>query len=208
MKKFLSLILSLSIILGFFAFVINAIVITKVDDKILTLEEASKLTDIDMIVVLGCKVWDENKPSHMLEDRLMTAIDVYQTGVCDKILMTGDSQNEKEYDETGVMKEYAETWGADKADILVDKLGLSTYESMYRLKELYGAKKVIVVTQGYHLSRALYCANELGVEAYGVESDLRTYGKAIYNNAREAVARVKDYFFCVAKPIPEIPLEK
>ncbi len=192
--------MSLFIIFGIFTFVINAVVITKVNDKVFTVEQASRLEDVDMIVVLGCMVWDENKPSHMLEDRLMTAIDVYETGVCGKILMTGDSQNEKEYDETGVMKEYAKNWGADKADILVDKLGLSTYESMSRLVEIYNPKKVIVVTQGYHLSRALYCANELGVEAYGVESDLRPYGKTVYNNLREAVARVKDYFFCVMKP--------
>ena len=73
---------------------------------------------------------------------------------------------------------------------------------MYRAKEVFGATKIIIVTQGYHLSRAIYCAESLGLEAYGVSSDLRNYGKAIYNNVREFAARVKDFGYCIIKPEP------
>ncbi len=201
MKKMLIILLSLCILAGVFVIGVNAYITTSVKDNILTPKKASELEDVDCILVLGCLVWDEETPSHMLEDRLLTAVELYKNGTAPKLLMSGD-HGRKDYDEVNVMKNFALDKGVASEDVFMDHAGFSTYESMYRAKEIFGAKKIVIVTQGYHISRAIYCAESLGLEAYGVESDRRDYGKALYNNLRESLARVKDFFYCVIKPEP------
>jgi vancomycin permeability regulator SanA len=83
--------------------------------------------------------------------------------------------------------------------IILDGKGYSTYESVYNAVKQYGAKKIVIVTQEYHLYRALYIAEGLGIEAYGVHADLRSYRNQVYRTAREQVARVKDFILTVAK---------
>ncbi|MBQ8228498.1 MAG: YdcF family protein [Clostridia bacterium] len=201
LKKIVAVFLVICILIGAFVVGVNALMVCSAKKKILTVEEAAKLEDVDCILVLGCLVWSETTPSHMLEDRLSVGIDLYSNGAAPKILMSGD-HGRKDYDEVNVMKNFAIEQGVESENIFMDHAGFSTYESMYRAKEVFGATKIIIVTQGYHLSRAIYCAESLGLEAYGVSSDLRNYGKAIYNNVREFAARVKDFGYCIIKPEP------
>lgn len=155
----------------------------------------------DYVVVLGAGIRNNSTPTPMLEDRIITGVNVYKELGGGKLLMTGDSV-EPDHDETMVMAEYAMGMGVDEKDIIKDGYGLSTYDSMWRARNIYGAKKIVIVTQKYHLSRALYIAKALGMEAYGVASDLREYpiGKMVQYVAREILARNKDFAFSILKP--------
>ena len=142
-----------------------------------------------------------NAPSPMLEDRLQKGIELYNKNISNKIIMSGDHGRE-EYDEVNIMKDFAIDKGVKSEDIFMDHAGFSTYESIYRAKEIFEAKKIIIVTQSYHLYRALYIANSLGIEAYGVSADLRTYTNQLSREIREIVARDKDFIKCIYKPKP------
>lgn len=109
-----------------------------------------------------------------------------------KILVTGDHADEG-YNEVDPMINFCIDSGIERADILSDPLGVSTYESISRALSEFGAKKIIIVTQEYHLYRALYIADRLGIEAYGVSADLNTYAGQFFRDAREIPARVKDF---------------
>lgn len=160
--------------------------------------EKDKLSDIDCILILGAGIRND-KPSPMLEDRLNEGIKLYKEGIAPKIIMSGD-HGRKDYDEVNIMKEYAIDQGVLSEDIFMDHAGFSTYESIYRAKKIFNVNKIVVVTQKYHLYRALYIANKLGVEAYGVNSDPRRYVGAAYREAREILARNKDFLKCIIKP--------
>ncbi len=200
-KKLIAILVSICILIGAFGVGINAYMLLSAKDNILTSEQTKDLKNVDCILVLGCLVWSDTRPSHMLEDRLLTAIDLYNQGAAPKILMSGDHGRE-EYDEVNVMKNFAIDEGVESENIFMDHAGFSTYESMYRAKEVFKAQKIIIVTQQYHLPRAIKCAESLGLEAYGVSADLRNYGKPVYNAVRESAARVKDFFYCIIKPEP------
>ena len=137
----------------------------------------------------------------MLEDRLLEGIKLYQNNVSNKIIMSGD-HGRKEYNEVKIMKDYAIEKGIPSENIFMDHAGFSSYESIYRAKEIFGANKIVIVTQKYHLYRALYIANQLGIEAYGVGADPRQYVGATYRELREILARNKDFVKCIFKPEP------
>ena len=158
------------------------------------------LENADCILVLGAGVRN-NKPTPMLNDRLEAAIQLYNDGKASKIIMSGD-HGQEDYNEVGVMKTFAIENGVPSADIFMDHAGFSTYESLYRAKEVFQAKKVIIVTQNYHLYRALYIANQLGIEAVGVPSNPRSYSGQTMRDIREVAARVKDIITCIYKPAP------
>ena len=101
------------------------------------------------------------------------------------------------------MKQFAIEKGIPSEDIFMDHAGFSTYDSIYRAKEIFGAKKIIIVTQEYHLYRALHIANRLGIEAYGVGADPRQYVGAFNREVREILARNKDFVKCIIKPNPK-----
>ena len=162
MKKLIITLIIIIILSIIYVFSINAYVKLSTKDKILTIKEATKLEDIDCILVLGAGIWGD-KPSPMLEDRLLTGIELYNNNISEKIVMSGD-HGQKEYDEVNIMKEYAIEKGIESSNIFMDHAGFSTYESIYRLKEIFKAKKVVIVTQKYHLHRALYIAEQLGIE--------------------------------------------
>lgn len=200
-RRFVSIFLCLCI-LGITALtVINAGVKMSTEDQILSSEEAVKLEDVDCILVLGCLVRDDGSPSHMLQDRLRRGIELYDLGAAPKLLMSGD-HGRVEYDEVATMKQYAIDAGIASEDVFMDHAGFSTYESIYRAKEIFQAKKILIVTQEYHLYRALHIANRLGLEAYGVSSDYRTYVGQSMRDFREMLARVKDFGTCIFKPKP------
>ena len=180
---------------------INLLVKGSVKDNILTPEQASQLQNVDCIVVLGCQVRSDGTPSHMLEDRLKRGVALYEAGAAPKILMSGD-HGTKGYDEVNAMKKYAMDAGLPTEDVFMDHAGFSTYETVYRAKEIFQAKKVIIVTQTYHLYRAMYIAKQLGMEAYGVAAEYREYGGQFNRDVREVLARVKDFGMCIFKPEP------
>ena len=181
-------------------FIINFYVVKTTKNQIITSDKISDLKDIDCILVLGAGIWGD-KPSPMLEDRLNEAISLYKQNVSAKIIMSGDHGRE-EYDEVNIMKDYAIEKGVPSEAIFMDHAGFSSYESIYRLREIFEAKKVVIVTQKYHLFRALYIANQFDLEAYGVNSDPRRYVGAAYRELREVLARNKDFIQCIIKPKP------
>ena len=182
-------------------FIINGYVKASAKGRILTTQKAAELEDVDCIIILGCQVKDDGSLSHMLRDRLMRGLEVYETGAAPKLLMSGDHGRE-EYDEVGAMKNYAIENGVPSEHVFMDHAGFSTYETMYRAKEIFKAEKVIIVTQEYHLYRALYIAERLGMEAYGVSADLNRYAGQSMRDFREVLARCKDWAMCIFKPEP------
>lgn len=179
---------------------INLYMILYSDRFTMSSEDAAQLQDVDCIMVLGCGVRGDS-PSPLLADRLQRGVEVFKLGGAPKILMSGD-HGQTNYDEVNVMKQYALNDGIAEADVFMDHAGFSTYESMYRAKEIFGVDKMIIVTQKYHLSRAVFIANKLGIEAYGVASDYQTFGGQFGRDCREVLARVKDSFTVVLKPKP------
>ena len=169
--------------------------------QILTETEAAALEGMDCILVLGCGVRQDGSPTHMLEDRLKQAEALYKLGAAPKLLMSGD-HSRTDYNEVGAMKAHAEEAGIPGEDVFMDHAGFSTYESLYRTKEIFGVEKVIIVTQEYHLYRALYIAQRMGLEAWGVSSDYRTYVGQPVREAREILARLKDVATTVFWPDP------
>ena len=188
-------ILIILIILG-----INLYVKNSTKKQIVDNNDYSNLNDIDCIIVLGAGIWGD-KPSPMLEDRLLQAIELYKNNVSSKIIMSGD-HGKQDYDEVNTMKDFAIEKGVPSENVFMDHAGFSSYESIYRAKEIFGAKKIVIVTQKYHLYRALYIANKLGIESYGVGADPRQYVGATYRELREILARNKDFIKCIFKPKP------
>lgn len=180
---------------------VNAYVKSVGGNNIITPEEASNLKDVDCIIVLGCLVKDNGIPSDMLADRLKRGIELYEKGSAPKIIMSGDHGRE-EYDEVNAMKQVAIDEGVASSDIFMDHAGFSTYESIYRVKEIFEADRIIIVSQEYHLYRAVYIAEKLGIEAYGVNADLRTYWGQSSRDLREILARCKDFVNAIFKPEP------
>ncbi|MDF2548536.1 MAG: SanA protein [Anaerosolibacter sp.] len=199
MWKVLVCLLIVAVVGATAVFGINSYVKMSVRAQILSPEEATQI-DSDCILVLGAGV-RAGRPSHMLEDRLLQGIQLYEKGASSRLIMSGD-HGRKEYDEVNVMKQFAIDAGIPSKQVFMDHAGFSTYESLYRARDIFQAKKIIIVTQEYHLYRALYIAKKLGIEANGVASDLRGYAGQEYRDAREILARAKDFFYVMVKPEP------
>lgn len=176
----------------------------KTGGKVLTLEEL-KATGVgyDCVLILGCGVYADGTPSPMLTDRMLTGVEVLQTGVTDRMLVSGDHRTDS-YDEVGVMKQFAIDAGISSERIFQDHDGYSTYDSIFRTKEIYGGRRVVIVSQEYHLYRALYLAEKLGMDAVGVCADRRPYRNQLVYELRETVARCKDVFYGLKQPKPTV----
>lgn len=201
-KKTLSIILRILIIfiilLGIMTVAINIYMINYSKKYILTIDNINTAS-VNCITVLGASVKSNGTPSNMLEDRLAESVVLYNVGVSNKIIMSGDHAND-DYDEVNTMKNYAIKKGIPSSDIFMDHAGLNTYDSMYRLKDIFEVNSTIIVTQDYHLYRAIYIARKLGIEAYGIASNPREYNGQFYRDIREILARVKDYFKVIFEP--------
>lgn len=205
-KRIFIVLITAVLLIAAAVFVPNFIVVNKTKNNIITAEAAKKLSDIDCAVILGAGVRD-GKPTPMLRDRLLTGIELYKSGAAKKLIMSGDHGTE-DYDEVNIMKSFAVENGVPDGDIFMDHAGFSTYETIYRAREIFEADNVIIVSQKYHLHRGLYIAERLGVKAVGVSADLNTYRGQIKRELREILARDKDFFKCVAKPKPTYLGEK
>jgi vancomycin permeability regulator SanA len=189
------IVVGISIILS-----INFYVILSTKKQIVDLSNLKNKNDYDCIIVLGAGIWGD-KPSPMLQDRLDEAIKLYEAGIAPKIIMSGDNGREG-YDEVNVMKDYAINKGIPSEDIFMDHAGFSTYESIYRAKEIFKVEKAIIVTQKYHLYRALHIGNKLGINVTGVGADPRKYSGQIFRELREILARNKDFIQAIFKLKP------
>lgn len=198
-------IIMLSIFILFYI-CINAYIKIKSYKKILK-DEPYNLKELDCLLVLGAGIINNERPTLMLRDRLDKSIELYKKGIAKKIIMSGDHSKEN-HDEVGIMKNYAIERGVSSTDIFKDHAGICTYDSIYRAKEIFGVKKMIIVTQKYHLYRAIFIADFLGTEAYGVKSDVRIYTKMPYHLVRESLARCKNFVKCILRVKPKYLGEK
>ena len=203
----LILVASLILTCAIAVFSMNAYVMNFSKSRIITPADAEELSDVDCIIVLGCLVEANGEPSDRLADRVLGGVELYKKGVAPKIIMSGD-HGRTDYDEVNAMKQVAIDAGIPSSEVFMDHAGFSTYESIYRAKEIFGAEKVIIVTQEYHLYRALYIAEKLGLEAYGVDADYHSYRGQITRDVREILARCKDFASIIFKPEPTYLGEK
>lgn len=173
----------------------NVVIVFGQRGNIKTIDEVEQAGEpYDCIVVLGAAVYPDGTPSPILADRIKVGVELYKAGVAPKIIMSGDNTSDREsYNEVVNMKRYAvDVLGATSEDIFCDHAGLNTYDSMYRAYHVFGAKRIVVVTQTYHLYRALFDAESFHVEAVGVPADLNTYVNQLRYDVREVAARVSD----------------
>lgn len=164
-------------------------------DNLIDADSAAELTeyDADCALVLGCGVYADGSPTPMLKDRLDVAIALYESGTVDRLLLSGD-HGQVEYNEIGCMFNYCLEAGLPKGALFLDHAGFSTYDSVYRAREIFEVKRMIIVTQVYHEFRALYIGRALGTDCIGVASGKQMYAGTIYREIREILARNKDIF--------------
>ena len=210
-RVFKVLLISLSVIL--IGIIACAFMINCVDEKgvknIISFEEISD-NEVDAIIVLGAGVKEDGSPCQMLEDRLKTAIAVYNKldKKC-KILLSG-AHGQDNYNEVKTMKKYIlDNLSISESDFFMDHAGFSTYDTMYRAKDIFEVNKAIVITNGYHLPRALYLAQKKNIEALGVASDLREYSGIDYYKFRERFSQIKAFLMSnITKSKPKFLGEK
>lgn len=178
----------------------NAVMLLHARSRILTPEELEP-GDWDCILVLGAGLQPDGSPSPMLRERIETGIRLYEAGAAPKLLMSGD-HGRADHDEVNAMKDAAIAAGIPSEDVFMDHAGFNTYDSLYRAGAIFGAERMVIVTQAYHLPRALYIAARLGLEAVGVPCDTQRYAGQLYRDIRELLARDKDFFQCVFLPEP------
>lgn len=168
------------------------------------ISESDNVPESHAILILGARVFSDGNVSLMLNDRLTTGFELFQEGKAPKIIVSGD-HGHKEYDEVNAMKSFLKEKGVPSEDIFMDHAGFSTYESLYRARDIFQVKKVIIVTQDFHLTRAVFIARELGLEAYGVAADKHVYHYVMLRSElREVIARNKDFFTAkIIKPLPK-----
>lgn len=178
----------------------NACVVLSTDEQILPSADTPP-EDLDCILVLGCGIRPDGSPTPMLASRVQRAAELYHAGWANKILMSGDNSR-KDYNEVGTMKAEAMKLGVPEEAIVLDHAGFSTYDSIYRARDIFGADRLVIVTQEYHLSRALYLANALDLTAWGVAAAPRNDAGQIGRDLREILARDKDFFTALLQPEP------
>ena len=153
-------------------------------------------------IVFGAGYWPSGRLSHALADRMDTAIDLYRQGKVNKLLLTGDNRFE-DYNEPARMAEYAQAQGLPRGDLVLDYAGRRTYDSCYRAGAIFGVERAVLVTQAFHLPRALYTCDRLGLEAVGVEADRREYVRALWYHLREVPALTRAWLdLNLTKPLP------
>ena len=209
--RFILFLIKIGILVAVVAVAINLFVIKSTDDQIVTYHNGddSSITNSDLvemsriepecIMVLGASVNPDGTPSPMLEDRLETGIALYFRGAAPKLLLTGDN-GQIEYNEVEAMKNYALAAGVPEEDIFLDHAGFSTYDSVYRASYVFGVASMIVVTQEYHLYRALHGCKKMGIAAVGAAAEQDVFDGQEMREVREALARVKDFVKWQIKP--------
>lgn len=168
---------------------VNFWVISKADKYKVDKDSISKA---ECIIIPGAYVYPDGRLSDILKDRVDIAIEILKKNTNLKILVTGD-HGTLQYDEVNTMRKYMELKGVNSSNIFMDHAGFSTYESIYRAKHIFKVKSAIIVTQDYHLKRAVYIARAMGIEAYGVKADKHIYVDIVKYRMRESLAIYKDF---------------
>lgn len=169
-KVLIFVIAGIALLIGIAAVSLSVYMVKATEKNIFTADTFKNDEKADCILILGAGVKD-GKPKPMLRDRLLTGIELYKSGAAEKIIMSGD-HGRADYDEVNVMRAFALEQGVSAEDIFLDHAGFSTYDSVYRAKNIFGAENIIIVSQKYHLYRALYIAKKLDVKAAGVSANL------------------------------------
>lgn len=193
MKKLIKISISICLILTLLIIITNIIIIGK---STYYIDNDINYKNYDYVLVLGASA-KNNRPSLMLKDRLDKVVEIYNENSNIKIILSGDSVKEN-YDETGVMYNYLTNSGINSNNIIIDKYGVSTYDSVVRIKDITKDKKVIIVTQKYHLYRSIYIAKQNNINVVGVKAYEYKYFGNLKREIREVLARTKDYFYCLS----------
>lgn len=191
-KKIIGLGVLSTLIAVFAGITINLLMLSGTENMIF-----AKTADVPVkqaALVLGARVYAEERPSPILEDRLATALELYQSKKVQKLLVSGD-HGRTDYDEVRAMRKYFTDRGVPAADVFMDHAGFDTYDSVYRARDVFQAESLVIVTQEFHLPRALYIAKRLGIDAAGIVADRREYtaGATRRNTLREPLARIKAF---------------
>jgi SanA protein len=153
--------------------------------------DVARVPHAQAALVLGAQVMPNGAPSSMLSDRITAAAELYKAGRVDKLLLSGD-HSRKNYDEVGTMRRILLAQGIPAEDIFTDHAGFDTWDSAQRAKRVFDVTSAVVVTQRFHMARALYDARRAGLQVTGFAADRRGYGRVMRRlQVREAAARVK-----------------
>ena len=155
MRKFVFLSVFFIAVVTVIVCAINIYIIETTSQNFLKTNDDISNEKYDCILVLGAGLRSDGTPSDMLSDRLSAAISLYKMGLSDTILLSGDRSGD-DYDEVSSMRQYCINNGIPQDSIMCDDKGFSTFETMYNVKSIEGIERILVVTQGYHLHRALY----------------------------------------------------
>ncbi len=166
------------------------------------------LTELDAVparpvaIVFGAGVRADGRLTPMLADRMETAIELYRAGKVRKLLVSGDNRF-ADYDEPTAMYNYAVARGVPAADVVRDFAGRRTYDTCYRAGAIFGVQDALLVTQRFHLPRALFTCRSLGIDALGVSADRRVYWSNAYYRFRDAFATLRAWWDVeIARPLP------
>lgn len=174
---------------GAIVFLPQIVIFSSAKDHIYTLKD---IPERPIGIVFGASVVG-NLPSDILADRLEKAAELYHAGKVEMLLMSGDSRS-PDYSEVEVMKQSALILGVAPDDIRIDGEGLSTVDSCHRAAEVYAISAAILITQKFHLPRALYACEKMGIDVVGYAADKHVYEKELFNEGREFFARIEDFF--------------
>ena len=158
--------------------------------------------EMPVAIVFGAGIRADGRLSPMLADRMDTAIDLYNAGKVRKLLVSGDNRF-ADYDEPGRMYDYAVAHGVPPADVVRDYAGRRTYDTCYRANAIFGVERALLVTQRFHLPRAIFTCRNLGVDGVGFSADRRPYWSNNYYRFRDAFATLRAWWDVkIARPLP------
>lgn len=155
-------------------------------------------------IIFGAGLWHNGSPSPVLSDRVAVGAKLYFSGKVEKLLLSGDNRF-VDYNEPGAMRTYALTLGVPEDALILDFAGRRSYDTCYRARHIFGLHSAILVSQSFHLPRAVFLCNKLGISSIGVNADLRDYHQAslIYWNLREIPATAVAFWeLYVTHPLP------
>ncbi|MFZ4400028.1 MAG: SanA/YdcF family protein [Bacteroidales bacterium] len=188
MIKKLKYFIAFCLFFGISALIINIIVISK--SKKFIYSEIGNVPECYTAIVLGAHVSESGYLSNFLQDRLDVAIELYKNKKIKRFLLSGD-HGRSNYDEVNSMKHYLLNQGIDSNDVFLDHAGFDTYSSIVRAKEVFGVNKTIIVSQEFHLPRAVFIARSKGLDAFGMKADKRIYSSIKHSRIREIFANIK-----------------
>lgn len=199
MKTILKILIALFLIAVFV--IVGVIAMVRLEYKDKTYENYDQVPNNSIVVVLGASVYKDGTPSDALEDRLSVGADLWRQGKAARIILSGDD-GRYAMPEIKAMVSYMYSQGVPDDVLITDGDNARTYDSCYRLKNEHLADNVVLITQGFHLPRALYLCNKLGLDAWGIKSDLRPYADIVWFTARDLMASLLAFWDIYTQALP------